>query len=67
MSLQAFLKKNELDRPVNERGDYAAILAGAGVGGIGAGVGADDIDNPYTRGEVGREDDYYPGPAPRRR
>lgn len=27
----------------------------------------DDIDNPYTRGEVGREEDYYPGPAPSRR
>jgi len=22
----------------------------------------EDIDNPYTRGEVGREGEYYPGP-----
>lgn len=27
----------------------------------------EDIENPYTRGEVGREGDYYPPPAPRRR
>lgn len=27
----------------------------------------DDIENPYTRGEVGREGDYYPGPDRRRR
>jgi hypothetical protein len=27
---------------------------------------ADDIDNPYTRGEVGREEDYYPGPIKRK-
>jgi len=27
----------------------------------------EDIDNPYTRGEIGREEDYYPGPKPRRR
>ena len=26
----------------------------------------DDIDNPYTRGEVGKEGDYYPPPAPPR-
>lgn len=25
-----------------------------------------DIDNPYTRGEVGKEGDYYPGPDRRR-
>jgi hypothetical protein len=24
----------------------------------------DDIENPYTRGEVGREGEYYPPPAP---
>ena len=27
----------------------------------------DDIDNPYTRGEVGKEGDYYPPPAPPRK
>lgn len=27
----------------------------------------DDIENPYTRGEVGREEDYYPPPAEERR
>lgn len=27
---------------------------------------ADDIDNPFTRGEVGHEGEYYPGPKPRR-
>jgi len=27
----------------------------------------DDIDNPYTRGEVGREGEYYPPPAPPRK
>jgi hypothetical protein len=27
----------------------------------------DDIDNPYTRGEVGKEEEYYPGPAPPRK
>ena len=26
-----------------------------------------DIDNPYTRGEIGREDDYYPGPDRKKR
>jgi hypothetical protein len=25
----------------------------------------EDIDNPYTRGEVGREGEYYPGPRGR--
>jgi hypothetical protein len=26
----------------------------------------DDIENPWTRGEVGKEGDYYPPPAPPR-
>jgi hypothetical protein len=26
-----------------------------------------DIDNPYTRGEVGKEGEYYPGPDRRPR
>ncbi len=28
---------------------------------------ADDIDNPFTRGDVGHEGEYYPGPKPRGR
>ncbi len=25
-----------------------------------------DISSPFTRGEVGREEDYYPGPKPKK-
>lgn len=28
---------------------------------------ADDIGNPWVRGRVGREEDYWPGPKPRGR
>ncbi len=28
---------------------------------------ANDVDNPWLRGRVGREDEYWPGPKPKRR
>lgn len=26
-----------------------------------------DVSNPYTRGEIGREGDYYPGPQKKKK
>lgn len=39
MSLEKWRAKYELDRPVTERTDYPAIIGGAALGGVGAGIG----------------------------